>query len=205
MAKIGFMATDEQISAVADKHGLSEEAVRELARAVSSGNHRSAQFSHPDLGGSGQWMAGGMTQVGDMFNNDLKAKVSAACEDLAGMADGGSSDQGASEGDSDQDGDSDQEGSAGDDRAEGQASGSQSKDWWPDGLGRPSSTGSQNDTAYAVFPDEHRLAIRKGDDVRVFDTGDHQISGVSQQQGSIEDTTFSSQNGTVRAGDLDQV
>ena len=29
--------------------------------------------------------------------------------------------------------------------------------WWPKDLGEPSSTGSQNDMTYAVFPDKHRL------------------------------------------------
>lgn len=31
--------------------------------------------------------------------------------------------------------------------------------WWPADLGQPSSSGSQNDTCYAFFPDERRLLI----------------------------------------------
>ena len=56
--------------------------------AVRRGGGGQAQFSHPDLGGMGQWSRGGMTQVGDMFNNSLKAQVAAACQDLALLAAG---------------------------------------------------------------------------------------------------------------------
>jgi hypothetical protein len=34
-----------------------------------------AQFSHPEFGGSGQWMRGGMSMIGDMFNSGLKSRV----------------------------------------------------------------------------------------------------------------------------------
>jgi hypothetical protein len=42
--------------------------VRTLLFAVSAGGGTLAQFDHAELGGSGQWMSGGMTMVGDMFN-----------------------------------------------------------------------------------------------------------------------------------------
>jgi hypothetical protein len=40
-----------------------------------------AQLSHPEFGGSGQWMAGGATMFSDMFNNALKAsgRAGAGC------------------------------------------------------------------------------------------------------------------------------
>jgi hypothetical protein len=44
-----------------------------------------AQFSHPELGGMGQWSMGGMIMVGDMFNNGLKARVDALCNDLSAL------------------------------------------------------------------------------------------------------------------------
>ena len=47
-----------------------------------------AQFNHPDLGGMGQWSQGGMTQVGDMFNQTLKERVGALCSTLAGQLQG---------------------------------------------------------------------------------------------------------------------
>lgn len=196
------MASKDDIARIADENGLSQDAVAELDRALGRGNRTQAQFSHPDLGGSGQWMAGGMTQVGDMFNNGLKAKVDAACSALASL-DGSADDAD----DADDARDADDSGDSGDSDGRDTGGGRQrsGSDWWPDDLGSPSSTGGQNDSAYAVFPDAQRLAVKAGDEVKVYDTGEHHITGVSQQQGSIEDTTFStSDGGTVRAGDLDE-
>jgi hypothetical protein len=65
--------------AVADlstRYGVSTDAVRAMLEAVQLGNGTMAQFSHPELGGRGQWMADGMTMVGDMFDHALQAKVS---------------------------------------------------------------------------------------------------------------------------------
>jgi hypothetical protein len=39
-----------------------------LLQALVNSNGTMAQFSHWELGGGGQWMRGGMTMVGDMFN-----------------------------------------------------------------------------------------------------------------------------------------
>ena len=44
-----------------------------------------AQFNHPDLGGMGQWSGGGMIMIGDMFNQGLKHRVDALCNELAGL------------------------------------------------------------------------------------------------------------------------
>ena len=79
--------------------------------------------------------------------------------------------------------------------------------WWPDDLGQPSTSGSQNGMRYAFFPDQHRLAIDDNGKVTQYDTGDHQISGVSQSQGGSGggSPTFSSQNGNVDLSSLKQV
>ncbi|MFM8524351.1 MAG: hypothetical protein ACKOCM_01815, partial [Cyanobacteriota bacterium] len=42
-------------------------------------------FNHPELGGSGQWMASGMMMIGDMFNNGLKARVDGLCRDVSAV------------------------------------------------------------------------------------------------------------------------
>ena len=42
-----------------------------------------AQFNCPELGGSGQWMSGGMAMVGDMFNHGLKNTVDNLCAELS--------------------------------------------------------------------------------------------------------------------------
>jgi hypothetical protein len=40
---------------------VSTDAVRAMLEAVRLGNGTMAQFSHPEFGGRGQWIAGGMT------------------------------------------------------------------------------------------------------------------------------------------------
>jgi hypothetical protein len=55
---------------------------------------------------------------------------------------------------------------------------------------------------YACFPGRRRLAIQQGGRVRVYDTGEHTISGFSQQQGGDQSLTFTSQFGLVRVADL---
>jgi hypothetical protein len=72
--------------------------------------------------------------------------------------------------------------------------------WWPEELGeQPNSVGGQNETRYAFFGDQHRLAVDTGDGkVQVYDTEDHRISGVQQHQSSIgRKVTFTSQHGEV--------
>jgi Short C-terminal domain len=180
------------LDAIAARHGVGLDAVRHLLDALARGHGRMAQFNHPDLGG--QWSAGGMTMIGDMFNAGLKARVVALCEDLAPLAtampEGGGSFQ--SQGLSGQgflgQGFSGQGFS-------GQGFGGS---WWPEGLGQPSTSGSQNDARYAVFPETRRLAIESGGRVTLYDTGDHRIGGVSQQQGSSHSLSFTSQHGPVR-------
>jgi hypothetical protein len=72
--------------------------------------------------------------------------------------------------------------------------------WWPGDPGRPVGSGSQNNVRYAVFPG--RLAVELNGRVTVYDTLDHNITGVSQQQGSDSALTFSSQYGTVAVTSL---
>jgi hypothetical protein len=77
--------TPDAESAIADiarRYGLSREAVLAMLFAVHAGVGTMAQFSIPELGGSGQWMRGGMTMVGNMFDNALKARVDALCNEL---------------------------------------------------------------------------------------------------------------------------
>jgi hypothetical protein len=72
--------------------------------------------------------------------------------------------------------------------------------WWPESLGEePDSAGGQNETRYAFFGSQRRLALDIGHGkVQVYDTGDHAISGVQQQQdGHGRIVTFTSQLGEV--------
>ena len=166
------------LEALSRQHGVSVEAVRVLQQAVQHGGGRMAQFSHPELGGMGQWSAGGMTQVGDMFNTGLRDRVAALCAALA-----------------DQPHDTEPRVA----QTPAQHAGG---DWWPDNLGRPSATGGQNGMRYACFPDAHRVATEQAGVVTLYDSGAHRIAGVSQAQGSERTLLFTSQIGTVRAEEL---
>lgn len=55
---------------------------------------------------------------------------------------------------------------------------------------------------YAFFPTARRLIIDDGTKRTVYDTGEHMISGVSQQQSADRTTTFQSQLGAVNIGDI---
>lgn len=173
------------VAAAAKRNGLSDGAGQALFDALVSGGGHQAQFSHPDLGGMGQW-SGGMTQIGDMFNDALKAKVSAFCREMSAAA--GEARQ-------------TREAPATGDKASPWAKPSQDS-WWPADLGTPSSSGSQNDMSYACFPDKRRLAIARNGQVTLYDTGDHRLSSFSQQQPGSGELSFSGQNGPVPLGHL---
>ena len=164
------------VNDIASRYNLSYDAVVHMLVAVNNGGGSMAQFNCPELGGSGQWMRGGMIMVGDMFNNNLKATVDNLCNELANVL------------------------------ANNQvfpvipAGTPGSNQWWPSDLGSPFSSGSQNNTRYALFP--NRLAIEIDGQVSVYDTLNHNIGGVSQQQGGNMSLTFSSQFGTIAVSDL---
>lgn len=186
----GSMALEE----IARRYGVSPDAVQTLLQAVMNGGGTMAQFSHPELGGSGQWMQGGMTMVGDMFNNALKAQVDNLCSELSRLLASGQPlfappAQSWSQG----------QGAPGDVSLFVGGYGGQ---WWPADLGTPSSTGSQNNIRYAVFPYARRLAIEINGQTTVYDTLDHQIGGVGQQQGSGASLSFTSQYGLVQLANL---
>jgi hypothetical protein len=169
----------DSIAEIAGRHGFSPDAARVVAEALRRGGGTMAQFSHPELGGMGQWVAGGMLMIGDMFNHGLKARVDALCRDLAAAP-------------------------APIPAAAEQQPG-QTRDWWPGDLGYAAATGAQNDMRYACFPQKRRLAVMRDGRVRVYDTGEHRIGGFSQQQSGTQSLTFSSQIGTVRLEDLKEV
>ena len=53
----------QTVAEIAGRYGLSQQAVEQMARAVSAGGGSMAQFNIQELGGNGQWMAGGMTMA----------------------------------------------------------------------------------------------------------------------------------------------
>ena len=210
------------VEEAAQRHGVSTDAVLTLLAALAAGRGTAAQFSHPELGGMGQWSQGGMLMIGDMFNNALKYKVDQLCNELAGVVRGQgwavpASSQSQSQSPGPQSFQSQSQGggnlsyqSQGGSLGQGVSlfvpgSGGPGN-WWPAELGAPSSVGAQNDIRYACFPATHRLAIQLGGgEVQLYDTQGHQISGFSQQQGGDASLTFTSQRGLVRVADLPRV
>jgi len=73
----------QKINDLAQHYGVSADAVMTLLQALLNSKGTMAQFDHRELGGAGQWMPGGMTMVGDMFNHGLKAKVDGLCSELS--------------------------------------------------------------------------------------------------------------------------
>ncbi len=192
------------VADLSQRHGFGTDAVTHMLFAVRYGNGTMAQFSHPEFGGSGQWMQGGMIMLGDMFNNYLKGRVDALCNDLSGVLarQPGLLQTGSFQSQS-QGGAGHQTQTAG--GYPGQSSlfvPDPATHWWPPELGAPSATGSQNNVKYAYFASARRLAVDAGGEVWVYDTQDHQIGGFSQQQGGGSSIAFTSQYGTVNLASL---
>ncbi|ATB40020.1 hypothetical protein CYFUS_005468 [Cystobacter fuscus] len=162
------------VAELAQRHGVSGEAVRVLLEALAVGGGTQAQFNHPELGGLGQWSQGGMLMVGNMFDHALKARVDALCVELARRM-----------------------------RMEPLlAPATSGASWWPAEFGEPTSSGAQGTLRYAYFPDHRRLVIQRSGQVTIHDTGEHRISGVSQQQGAGQSLTLTSQYGPIRLSEL---
>ncbi|MFK7861539.1 MAG: SHOCT domain-containing protein [Granulosicoccus sp.] len=166
----------QAVSDMSRRYNISAEAVEHMLISVNNGAGQMAQFNCPELGGSGQWMRGGMIMVGDMFNHGLKLTVDNLCNELSNLL---ANEQVF---------------------PELPAGTPGSANWWPAGLGSPISSGSQNNSRYALFAG--RLAVDVNGQVTVYDTLDHQIGGVSQQQGGNDSLNFSSQFGTVPVSSL---
>jgi len=207
------------INNIAQRYNFSPDAVFSMLQSVINGNGSMAQFSHPEFGGSGQWMKGGMIMLGDMFNNGLKNTVGGLCQELSNLI---ANQPGLIQSGSFQ---SQNQGTQQQSNFVGNSSGTggqqqnsfgptgpvslfvpppagSSGDWWPAGLQFPNSTGAQNNVRYAYFATIRRLAIEANGHVTLYDTLDHQIGGFSQQQSVGGSITFTSQYGLVDVNSL---
>jgi hypothetical protein len=186
-------AAEQLVSNLADRYRVSTDAVKALLAAVINGGGAMAQFYHPELGGNGQWMRGGMTMVGDMFNYGLQGTVSGICSELSNFT---ANNQAYVPLPPPPQGQSQYQGS-------GFGGFGGFNNWWPSDLGSPSSSGGQNDSRYAYFPQARRLAVQQGGRITIYDTLDHQIGGVQQQQGGpYGSQSFTSQFGTFTVESL---
>ncbi len=181
----------QKVDDIAGQYKLHPETVASLLKAVIQGNGTMAQFNIAELGGQGQWMKGGMTMVGDMFNNNLRVTVDKLCQDLAALVTTSILFE---------------ETEAKDDSyVHAGAPIGQVSTSWPTVFGNPTSTGSQNNFRYAYFGPVHRLVIEENGKRTIYDTKHHQISGISQQQGADSSHRFTSQDGAVDLNSLQVV
>ena len=171
-------ASFNSINLIAGRYGVSTNAVTDLTQTLMFNNGTMAQFNIFELGGSGQWMQGGMTMVGDMFNNQLKNTVNGLCGELSSLIQQGLIQYKPLP------------------KTPDHINAAMATNWWGD-LGYPNATGSQNDTRYAIFSNIGRLAIQENGKVTIFNTLDHQIGGVGQQQSGSYTVSFTSQYGLV--------
>ena len=74
---------NDALSRIAQQNGFTAEAAGAMLDALVRGGGGMAQFTHPEFGGSGQWMRGGMTMVPDMSNHALTARVDALGRDIS--------------------------------------------------------------------------------------------------------------------------
>lgn len=194
------------INNIAQRYNFSSDAVFSLLLSVINGNGSMAQFNHPEFGGSGQWMRGGMIMLGDMFNNGLKNSVGNLCQELANLIVNEpnliqtGSFQSQNQGNQEQVNysNSQQNFSNSGNAVSLFVPGADSQNWWTAiGLQFPNSTGKQNNICYAYFAGIRRLAIKLNGDITLYDTLDNQIGGFSQQQGNDASLTFSSQYGLI--------
>lgn len=191
----------QKVRDIAAQYNLHPETVQSLLNAVVQGNGTMAQFNLPELGGPGQWMKGGMTMVGDMFNSSLRGTVDKLCNELAEMVTTAvwfeSNDSPAGVTPTHEDAR----------EQPGAQTGffSQPSTSWPAIFGNPTSSGSQHNFRYAYFGPVHRLVIEDGGKRTIYDTKHHQITGVSQQQGATSSYRFTSQEGQVDLSALEVV
>ena len=196
-----FSKEDKQfVQAVAQHHQLSESAVETLFVAIQAGHGTAAQFNHPELGGLGQWMGGGMIMLGDMFNHRLKAAVAQVCTEIANYLVGRPQPSEAERPQTRQTKSQAKEPSAMQFKPFApmrEMTFSAQEPWWPQEFGTPTASGAQNTLQYVYFAQKKRLVIRLDQRVAVYDTQDHQINGVSQQQDAKQKVTFRSQKGEL--------
>jgi hypothetical protein len=180
----------EVITHIAQRYVVSEDAVRQLSRALESTEGKLAQFSHPDLGGRGQWMPG-MIMLSDKDDAQTKARIAGLCAEVSAIVQG--------------------RGTSADEQLampqEVGASGAcvtmpPGESWWPASFGHPTASGDQHGIRYAYFPDRDRLLVQQGGRILSYETVGQRITGFSQQQSTASRICFTTEGGPVDLTDL---
>ena len=165
-------------------HAFSYAAIAHLLEAVRAGAGDMAMFDHAELGGPGQWMRGGLILTGRPDDTILTHRIDALCQAISEHV-----------------------------RAESptaqawpSADSTPQARWWPDELGSPDAAGASDELAYAYFRAHSRLAVRRGGDVTLFDTGAAEIIGVAQNRSDGQThTVFTTPEGELTLDDMVRV
>jgi hypothetical protein len=173
------------IPEIAARYLVPEEKVREIHRQLQANHATQCQFECSELGGPVQWMPG-MVMTSRWDDHALRARVDGLCSELCAIVRGSET---AAPAAFKRDADAPPAASRVDLPA--------GESWWPAALGQPSSSGAQNGVRYAYFPDKQRLLLQQGARIDAYDTGEHRLTGVSQQQGHSRSITFSTPEGPV--------
>lgn len=167
-----------KIQAIAAKYQITEASVRTLLEGLQMSSGYQVQFNIAELGGMGQWQSG-MVMIGDMFNDGLKAKVSALCAELASFL------------------------------RESHPTEPEETATEPTTSAAPIKTlpatfsGSQNGTKYAYFAPQNILEIEDKGNITRYSTEGLSLFGVQQSQdGSGKKLKFTHAGGTVTVDDL---
>lgn len=86
MVTTPFEEGEVELGRIAGRHGFGNDAVRLMRAALEQGHGVMAQFDHPEFGGFGQWMRGGMITLSSTRDRALEARVDALCCELADLA-----------------------------------------------------------------------------------------------------------------------
>lgn len=164
------------LAAIAQEFKVQESTVSQLLEGLHRNGGRQVQFNIAELGGMGQWQAGGMVMVGDMFNNELKAKVDKLCRALVELPV-----------------ETENETFVPIQSAVG------SKRF-------ASIKGSQNGISYAYYQAEDILEITDENGLKKYDTKGYLLTGVQQSQSNdARKLSFSYAGGSVEVEDLKEV
>ncbi|MBO9471851.1 SHOCT domain-containing protein [Endozoicomonas sp. G2_2] len=183
--------TNARLAKFSRQYGFSEDAVRHLFEAVTQGGGDMAMFDHPEFHGPGQWMRGGLMMTTTPGDRVLNNAIESLCNRLSALLRAQHA-----------------PGQSGYRRISPEArawdtSVSPRQRWWPHEWGDPVATGHTDDLAYAFFDDAARMAIRSGDQVDLYKTADHCITGIAQaQQGTSATLVFTTPFGELPLDEL---
>jgi hypothetical protein len=176
---------EDVIPSIAQRYHVSLDAAREVERALRATGGRQAQFSHPELGGSGQWMPG-MLMIHAGADRQLRARVEGLLDEVAAVVRGSETASPAALA-------RDPNAPAASSRVDLPAG----ESWWPASYGHPTAHGCQSGIRYALFPGRRCVLVQVGSRIDCFDTADHQVRGVGQQQGHASRLVLTTATGEI--------